>query len=172
MDAAQMAADRAVDRNAIGAIGNIDIDLLGAAHDHRAVPVDALAEPVPYVELAQAVMRHGGASSRLVGGDDGLDIDLDQHLGQGKAVDDETGAAGKDAFEMSPDDVVDRLAIGAVGDIGGDLADISHLGAGLLEKNPDVLHRLISLRRRIALADEFIVEVEAGLAAQEDDVSG
>src|SRR5436190_11733076 len=50
-----------------------------------------------------------------------VDVDLDQHLGQREAAHDEAGAAGMDALQMPADDVVDRLAVAAVHDVGGDL---------------------------------------------------
>ncbi len=146
-------------------------DLLVGADDHAAVPVDVVLEPVLDAEPAQPLVLLLAFPRNAVG-DDRLDLELDQHLGKRETADDETGAAGKDAAKMPPDRVVDRLAIGAVGDVQRDLADVFERRAGFLEQDLDVLHRLIGLRRRVAGADEVMVEVEAGLAAQEDAVAG
>src|SRR5712692_5385610 len=74
---------------------------------------------------------------------DGLDIDLYEHLRQGETVDDQARAAGEDSLQVAPDHSVDGFAIGAIGDVGRDLADMLHLGAGLLEQHLHVLHGLI-----------------------------
>ncbi len=70
------------------------------------------------------------------------------------------------------DHLIDRLAIGAIGNVDRDLDDILELRSGLLEQDLGAIHRVLGLRRGIADADDLAVEVHGGLAAQVDRVAG
>jgi hypothetical protein len=101
-----------------------------------------------------------------------LDVDLHHPFRPRQPVHDEAGRAGIDAFQPLANGAVDRLAIGAIGDVHGDLADMLEAASRLLEQLLHLLHRLIRLGGRIADADHAAVERLADLTAQEDAVAG
>ncbi|HBK79136.1 MAG TPA: hypothetical protein DDZ83_05530, partial [Nitrospinae bacterium] len=82
--------------------------------------------------------------------EDGGCVDLDEHIRVGHAVDDEAGAGGGMFAEILGDDGVDGLAVGAGGDVGGELDDAGE----------------------VAGYDGLALQAEAGLAGEVDGVPG
>jgi len=82
--------------------------------------------------------------------EDGGCVDLDEHIRVGHAVDDEAGAGGGMFAEILGDDSVDGLAVGAGGDVGGELDDAGE----------------------VAGYDGLALQAEAGLAGEVDGVPG
>ena len=105
-------------------------------------------------------------------GNNCFDIDLHQQVRTGKAVDDESGAHRENALQMAPDGAVDGFAKCAIGDEGRDLTDILESRSRFLEKLRDVAHRLVGLRRRIAITGEPTVKGGPRLAAQKYSIAG
>src|SRR5262249_34970614 len=98
----------------------------------------------------------------------GLHIDLDQNVGTREAVYNESGACRKDALEALAHHLIDRLAVGTIRNIDGDLADIVETSAGFLQQHLQIRHRWGSLARGFAIADELATQRAAGLTAQVD----
>ncbi len=134
-------------------------------------PVGPLLREAPAVGLWPARLTDGRVLAYLVGDDD-VDVELDEHVRHRQAGDDEAGAARGDAAQVAGDGVVDRLAVRSVEQIGRHLADVLERPARLLDQDLQVLHRLVGLRGRVALAVELAVEVDAGEAGDEDAASG
>ena len=90
----------------------------------------------------------------------------------GYAVDDEAGAGGGMFAEILGDDGVDGLAVGAGGDVGGELDDAGEVAARLFDERFDVLAGLAGLGGGVAGYDGLALQAEAGLAGEVDGVPG
>src|SRR5690242_16824116 len=73
---------------------------------------------------------------------DGVHVDLDENAGTRKPIHDQPGPHRKDTLKGLSYHLIDRLPIGAIGDIDGDLTDIVETASGFLEQSLDVLHGL------------------------------
>ncbi|MFP6869607.1 MAG: hypothetical protein VCE91_09705 [Nitrospinota bacterium] len=104
--------------------------------------------------------------------EDGGCVDLDEHIRVGYAVDDEAGAGGGMFAEILGDDSVDGLAVGAGGDVGGELDDAGEVAARLFDERFDVLAGLAGLGGGVAGYDGLALQAEAGLAGEVDSVPG
>jgi len=90
----------------------------------------------------------------------------------GYAVDDEAGAGGGMFAEILGDDGVDGLAVGAGGDVCGELDDAGEVAARLFDERFDVLAGLAGLGGGVAGYDGLALQAEAGLAGEVDGVPG
>ena len=139
-------------------------DLVAGVDQPAGIAIDVgLAEPVSGIEQPVFPVRAGLGYHRL-------QIDLDLHLGQRQALDDQSRADGVVAAQVLGHRPVDRYPVGGVGQVGGDHGDVVEARPRLLQQHPGVLHRLVGLGRGVGRIAHLLVEVESGLAAQEDAV--
>ena len=98
-------------------------------------------------------------------------VDLEHDLRPGEGLDDDARRNWVDIAEMLADHRIDGGAIGAVGNVDGDFADVIEAGARFLEQGGEVAQGEVGLRRGIlrtaARSDGPAVECRAGLAANE-----
>src|SRR5262249_3972117 len=102
---------------------------------------------------------------------DGVHVDLDENAGTRKPIYDQPGPHRKDTLEGLAHHLIDRLSIGAIGDIDGDFTYIVEAAAGFLEQGLDVLHGRGRLSGSIAIANELAVQGTSGLAPQIDTIA-
>ena len=139
-------------------------DLVAGVDQPAGIAVDVgLAEPVTGAEQPVLPVRASLGYHRL-------QIDLDLHLGQRQALDDQSRADGVVAAQVLGHRPVDRYPVGWIGEVGGNHGDVVEARPGLLQQHPGVLHRLVCLGRRVGRVAHPLREVESGLAAQEDAV--
>ena len=127
--------------------------------------ISASPYPVARVHLPVLPVRAGV-------GDHRLQIELNLELRHREALDDEPGTDRVVAAKVVGHRPVNRHPPRRIGEIGGDHGDVVEARPRLLEQRLRVLHRLVGLSRRIGRVAEPVVEVEAGLPAQVDAVSG
>src|SRR5215831_15361147 len=141
-------------------------------------PTPALAYgqrlPTPMLEVVTAapiipVRRHIPTSEKVIESyHHSFHVDLDQNTGARKAIDNESGTGREDALEVLAHHLIDRLAVGTIRDIDGELTDIVETGTGFLKQHLDIGHRLSGLSRSVAIADKLAIQRAAGLTAQVD----
>ena len=137
-------------------------DLVAGVHQPAGVAIDlSLAEPVPGVHHPVLAVRAGLRNHRL-------QIDLDLHVRQRQSLDHQPGAHRVIAAQVLRDPPAGRHPEGGIAEVGGDHGDVVEARSRLLQQHPGVLHRLIGLAGGVGRGPHVLIEVEAGLAPQED----
>ena len=137
-------------------------DLVAGVYQPAGVAIDlSLAEPVPGVHHTVLAVRAGLRNHRL-------QVDLDLHVRQRQSLDHQPGAHRVIPAQVFRDLPAGRHPEGGIGEVGGDHGDVVEARPRLLQQHPGILHRLVGLGRGVGPAPHLLIEVEAGLAPQED----
>src|SRR5262249_52965445 len=131
---------------------------------HTRISINRLIEPVARVKETQASVCSNVRDYRL-------DVDLHLQLGHGESFDNKSRRHGRYPFEETADRVVDGDAIGPIGNIGRDFADVLEARSGFLEQLRDVAHGLSGLGGSILRGYQAVVQIQAGLATYEEAVA-